>query len=287
MKFNRTILFINSIFLFAFLVSGCASFTKLAVGKRGIEIPQIVAHLEPFLKHNKITVLGRIIIQNPTNGALGLDKIYLEIRDENKTVLEKAVLDWERPVVLSKEELGAPVDINLSLAALNNKSITVFIRTGFTYKKFGLHIPIENRVAVLHLDALKETIARPLYVNIFTKFRSTILGNYSLEFMMGVTNPLSIDLAFEDGEISVCTQEGKDIAKTRLSPALFTGMQLSQIKGAIKIGNIWRNPIRGELLRRRPLKFLLSGRLRIPKTDIFIPFKIESTADISFSVTQM
>ncbi len=283
---TKKIILINSIFLSVFFISGCASLVKLAVGKNGMEIPQIVAHLEPSLIGNKIIVSGKIVMQNPTQSSLDLDKIYLEIRNENKDVLEKAVLDWERPSVTSKQELEAPVTINLGLVALNNKSITVFMRTGFTYKKFGLHIPIESRVAVLHLDALKETITRPLYINIFTKLRSTLLGNSSIEFVFGITNPLSIDLALEDGVISIYTLEGKDIAKSKLTPTLFKGSQTNQIKGSIKIGNIWSKLIRNESIRRHPLKFQLSGHLKIPNTDIFIPFRIESAVEIKFSLSR-
>ncbi len=257
---------------------------RLVAGKNGIEIPQIVAHLEPSLKDNKITVSGKIVIQNPTRSSLDLDKIYLEIRDENKNILEKVTLDWEGQSVISKHELEAPVTINLGLAVLNNKTITVFIRTGFTYKQFGLHIPIESKVAVLHLEALKEIIARPLYVNIFTKLHSTILGNVSIEFAVSITNPLSIDLVLEDGVIRIYTLEGKDIAKSKLTRTLFKGSQSNQIRGSIRIGNIWGKLIRSEAIKRHPLKFQLSGHLRIPNTDIFIPFKIESVMEIKFSL---
>jgi len=284
MKFNRKTIFINLIFLFVFFISGCAFLAKLVVGKNGVEIPQIIAHLEPSLAGDRITVSGKIIIQNPTKSSLDLDKIYLEISDENKVVLEKSVLDWERTSVTSKHELEAPVTVNLGLAALNNKNITVFIRTGFTYKQFGLHIPIESKVAVLHLGALKEIIARPFYVNIFTKLHSTIFGNSSIEFILGIANPLSIDLVFEDGVIRIYTLEGKDIAKSKLPRTLFKGSQSNEIKGSVRIGNIWGKLIRNESIKRRPLKFQLSGRMRIPNTDIFIPFKIESTVEIKFSL---
>ncbi len=283
MKFNRKTIFLNLIFSFVFLISGCASLAKLAVGKNGVEIPQIVAHLEPSLKDNKITVSGKIVIQNPTKSSLDLDKIYLEIWDENKVVLEKAVLNWERASVTSKHELEAPVTINLGLAVLNNRNITVFIHTGFTYKQFGWHIPIESKVAVLHLEALKEIIARPFYINIFTKLHSTIFGNSSVDFVIGITNPLSIDLVLEDGLITVTTLEGKNIAKTKIARTLFKGSQSNQIEGSVKIGNIWGKLIRSETAKRRPLKFQLSGNMRIPNTDIFIPFKIESVVEIKFS----
>lgn len=284
MKFNRKIISVNLIFLSAFLICGCASLAKLVVGKNGVEIPQIIAHLEPSLANDRITVSGKIIIENPTKSSLDLDKIYLEIWDENKVVLEKSVLNWERASVTAKHELEAPVTVSLGLSALNNKNITVFIRTGFTYKQFGLHIPIESKIAVLHLEALKEIIARPFYVNIFTKLHSTILGNSSVDFVIGITNPLSIDLVLEDGVITVNTLEGKDIAKTKIARVLFKGSQSNQIKGAIKIGNIWGKLMRSESAKRRPLKFQLSGHMRIPDTGIFIPFKIESVVQISFSL---
>lgn len=284
MESKKRRIFISFLFLFTFLISGCASLAKLVVEKKGIEIPQIVAHLEPILKDNKITVLGKIVIQNPTESSLDLDKIYMDIQDENENILEKVVLDWESSTVTSNQELESPVTINLGLAALNKKSITVFIRTGFTYKQFGLHIPIESKAAVLHLDSLKETIARPLYVNIFTKLRYAILGNSSIEFLLNMTNPLSIDLVLEDGVIRIYTLEDNDIARTKLDKTLFKGSQSNEIKSSIRIGNIWSKLIRNELLKRRPLKFQVSGHLRIPDTDIFIPFKIESVVDIKFSL---
>lgn len=283
MDFIKKIILASSVFIAVFFISGCAHFAKLVVGKDGIEIPQIVAHLEPSLLNNKIIVLGKIVIQNPTKSSLDLDKIYLEIRDENKAVLEKAVLDWERPNVTSKHELEAPVTIKLGLSALNSKNIAVFIRTGFTYKQFGLHIPIESKVAVIHLEALKEIITRPFYANIFTKLHSTIFGNSSVDFVVEITNPLSIDLAFDDGMVSVATSEGKDVAKTRFAHTVFKGSQSNQLKGSIGIGNIWGRLMRSESANKRPLKFQLSGHMNIPGTGIAIPFKIESVVAIKFS----
>lgn len=282
-KFKRKIIVTNLISFLIFSICGCASLAKLVVGKNRLEIPQIIAYLEPSLTDNRISVSGKIVIQNPTESSLDLEKIYLEIRGENKAVLEKAVLDWKMPTVMSKRELEAPVAINLSLSALNNKELTIFIRTGFTYKQFDLHIPVESRVAVLRLEALKEIIARPFYVNIFTKLNSTIFGNFSVDFVIGITNPLTIDLLLEDGVINVNTLEGKDIAKTNLTRTLFKGSQSNQIKGTIKIGNIWRKLIRSEIAKKRPLRLQVSGHMRIPNTEIFIPFKIESVVDIKFS----
>ncbi|MFH1202063.1 MAG: hypothetical protein V1674_04135 [Candidatus Omnitrophota bacterium] len=275
---------IFSVILAAFIICGCASLVKLVVGKNSFKIPQIIAHLEPSLKNNKIIVSGKIVIQNPTESSLDLEKIYLEIQNENGVILTQDTLDWKAKSVTSKQELEAPVSIHLGLAVLNNKSITVFMRTGFTYKKLGLHIPIESNVAVLHLKALKEIIVRPLYVAFSSKLDSTILGNSSIEFILGITNPLSIDLVLEDGVIRIYTLEGKDIARSKLTRTLFGGSQSNQIKDSIRIGNIWSRLIRNEIIKRNPLKFQLSGHLKIPDTDIFIPFKIESAVEIAFSL---
>jgi len=264
-------------------ICGCSSMAKLVVGKRGLEIPQIVAHLEPSFKDNDINISGKIIIQNPTESALYMDRISLEIRDEKKDILAKDILDWEKPSVTSGAELEAPVAIKLGLSALKNKSIDVWIRTGFTYKKFNLHIPIESRVAVLHLEALKETITRPLNINIFTKLRSAISGDSSVDFVLGITNPLSIDLSLEDVEIRILTVDGKEVAKSTLPATFFKGSQVNQVNGSIKIGNIWGKLIRGESSRGKPLKFQLTGRLVMPGTDIFMPFSIASVVEISFS----
>lgn len=272
------------ILLFSFFVSGCGSLAKIIVGKRGLEIPQIVAHLEPLLKENKITVLGKIIIQNPTQSDLGLGKIYLTFEDENNNVLGGDVLEWESQSVLSGKELEAPVKIDLDLSVLNKKNITVLLQTTFTYRALDIRIPVESKVAVLHLSALRETITKPLYVDIYTKLFTKILGDSAIEYVLSITNPLSIDLLVEDGLIRIYTLEGKDIALSSLPGTLFGASQSNQIKGSIKIGNIFGKLIRDEFIKHRPLRFQLSGKLRIPDTDIYIPFKIESSQELAFSL---
>jgi hypothetical protein len=272
------------IFLIPIFACGCASVANLVLGKDGLQIPQIVANLEPILKENKITVTGKIVIQNPTQSDLGLDKIYLSIKGDGEEVLGEDILEWARLDVKSRQELESPVRLSLSLAALNNKSISVFIRTSFTYKKLGVRIPIESKVAVLNLDALKETITRPLYVNIYAQIRTTLWGNASIEYVLTIANPLSIDLVLDEGAIRILTQRGQDIAKSDFSETLFKGAQSNKIKGSLKIGNIFRRVIRQEFVKRHPLNIELSGRLRVPETDISMPFKIESVQEIRFSL---
>ncbi len=267
----------------AVIISGCAPLGKFIIGKRGIAIPQIVAYLEPVFKENKIRVTGKIVIQNPTESALDLDKIFLTITDENNAILGQDILSWENPRVISKQEREAAVGINLGLSVLNKKSLTVFIRTTFTYKAMDLRIPIQSKVAVIDLDALKETIARPLYVNIFTKFHSNIFGRSSIQYILSIANPLSIDLVLEDSVIRIYSAEGKDFLRISLAKTLFKGSQSRQITGSINVGNILSKLIRNEISKRHPLIFQLSGKLRVPDTEIYIPFKIESTQEISIS----
>ncbi|KPK98145.1 MAG: hypothetical protein AMJ95_05345 [Omnitrophica WOR_2 bacterium SM23_72] len=283
MRSNKHFIFLL-IFNLLIFASGCTSLANIVVGKTGLRIPQLVANLEPFLKENKITVLGKIVIQNPTASDLGLDKIYLTIKGEGEEILGKDVLEWERPDVKSKQVLESPVKLSLSLGALNNKFISIFIRTTFTYKKLGVRIPIESEVAVLDLSALKETITRPLYVNIYSQIRTTLLGNASIDYVLSITNPLSIDLVLDEGAIRIFTLEGQDIAKSAFARTLFKGAQSNKIKGSLRIGNIFRKVIRQEFIRKQPLNIELSGRLRVPETDIFMPFKIESIQEIRFSL---
>lgn len=277
---------VTFIFLLALFSAGCTSLAKVIIGKRGMAIPQIVAHLEPILTENKVLLLGKIVIQNPTESILELDKIYLTIKDEKNTVLGEDVLAWGKSSVMSNNELEAPVNINLGLAALNKKSIAIFLQTSFTYKKFDLCIPIVSKIAVLHLDALKESITRPLYVNICTKFRTNLLGAASVEYVFDITNPIPVDLLFEEGKIRIYTINGKDIVKAELSQILFKASQNNQIKGTIQLGNIFGGLIGSEFSKRSPLQFQLSGKLKIPDTDISMPFKIQFTQEIAISLSR-
>lgn len=265
------------------LISGCASLAKFVVGNKGLEIPQIVAYLEPVLREDKITVVGKIVIRNPTESALDLDKIYLAVKDENNNLLAGDVLHWEKPRVISGEEIESPVRINLSLSALDKECLSIFLKTAFIYKKFNLRIPVESKIAVLSLNALKETIARPLNVYIYTKLRSNIRGESAIDYVLRIANPFSINLLLENGVIRVHTEAGVDIVASRLPPTLFKGSQSNRIQGSIEIGNIFKKLIRSEIAKRRPLRLQLSGNLRVPDTNIFMPFTIESVQEIHFS----
>jgi len=267
-----------------FLISGCAPLAKVVVRDQSVRIPQIVAYLKPVLKDNTIAVLGKIVIQNPTESELVLDNMQLAVKNENNAILDKEVLEWKTSSVKSKSELESPVAINLSLSVLNNNSISIFIQTAVIYKTLDLRIPIESKIAVLDLDALKETITRPLSVGIYTKLQADILGNASINYVFTITNPLSINLILEDGEIGIYTAGGSAVAKGALRKTLFKGSQSNQINGMIKIGNVLGRLIRTEFINKRPLRFRLSGKLKVANTDISMPFKMESVQEIAFSL---
>jgi hypothetical protein len=269
-------------FIFVFLLCGCASLVRFAVGSKGFEIPQIVAHLEPVLRDNNIAVLGKIVILNPTQSVLGLEKVDLAIKDENGLFLARDVLQWERLSVMSGEELEAPVKIVLPLATLNRDSIVVYLSTAFNYKKWRVRVPVENKVAVLHLRAIKESILKPLYVRSYNKLRTTFLGKAFLEYDFFITNPIGIDLLFEGGKVGVYTAGGTGIVKGDIPGVLFKAAQASELKGTISLGNIFDRLIGPEFFGKRPLRFEFSGKLRIPDTDLSMPVRVEFIQEIVF-----
>ncbi len=283
MRLMQSRLFAVGGFLAAFLLSGCAPLARLVVADRDIRIPQVLAYLEPVLNKNTIAILGKIVIQNPTQSDLALDKMHLIMKGDHNVILGEEVLEWNSASVKSREELEAPVAINLNLSALNNTSISIFIKTAFMYKRFGLRIPVENKVAVLNLDALKEAVSRPFSVAVYTKLRLDALGNASIDYVLTMVNPLRINLVLEDGEIGIYTLQGNTVAKSAVTKTLFQGAESNRIKGSIKIGNVLGKLMRIEFIKRRPLRFRFSGKMQVEHTDIAMPFNIESVQEIAFS----
>lgn len=271
--------------LFIFLISGCASFfAKLAPpAVKNIKMPQIAADLEPVIKDNKIFVLGKIVIQNYTESNIWLDKIFLTITDNLGNVLETSVLDWEITGVLSEGELGAPVNIGLDLATLDRESVTINLKTAFIYKKLNIRVPIESKAAVLHLGFLKESIKKPLKVNIYTKLYFDIFGRAFIDYSLGVTNPTVIDLLLENGVIRVFTVERSDIVKVSLPSIFFKEGEESRIEGTVDLGNIFDIVMNLDFLKIHPLRFQLLGELKVPDTGILMPFKFESAQEVDFS----
>lgn len=262
---------------------GCVGFfARMAVGSKGIAIPQIVAHLEPVLRENKIEVLGKVVIQNPTESSLELDKLYLTIKDEHDTIVGQNVFEWELPSVVSKKELEAPIAIDLALETLNKESLVITLKTTVTHKGFGIRIPIESKIALFNLNFLRESITRPLSVNIYTKLVAYSLGQASINYILAITNPVSVDLLLEKGLVVIYAGKGEVIAISKLTPTLFKASESSQIKGVLKLGNIFGRLKDFEFIRRNPVKVRVSGKLKVPGTDIAMPFKVESLHEVSF-----
>lgn len=265
-------------------IYGCAPLAKLTVGRKAITIPQIVADLEPVLKNNKICVSGRIIFQNPTETDIEIAQISLIIKDNTNQIVGKSLLEWQKHNLSSKKELESPVNMEFDLATLNKESISVLLQTSFFYKTLNLRIPLENTIAVLHLGFLKETVTRPLYINIHTKLHSDILGNISIDYVLVITNPAAIDLLLEDATIRIYTKEEGNIAKAALARTLFKAGQENRIKGSINLRNIFDIILRREIIKLPPLRFQLLGKLKVPNTDIYMPFELESVQDVDFSL---
>lgn len=266
-----------------FFLSGCASVAvKLVSGGKAVTIPQIVAHLEPVLRDNKIILSGNIVIQNPTESDIRLGKIYLLIKGEHKDVIEKADLEWSRENVQSRTVLESPLKIVLDLSVLNQKEISVEFKTVIIYKKFDIAIPIENKLAVLHLDSLRESIVRPFDVALYTKLRSNIF-NASIDYTFDIANPVGIDLSLENSQILIYSGK-QEIARTVLSDTLFPAGQSGKIEGVIKIEKFLNKILRSELVKKHPLTFTLKGDLRVPHTEISMPFKVESIQSVDFSL---
>jgi len=254
---------------------------------KNIRIPQILADLEPVLKDNKIFILGKIIFQNHTKSNISMEKMFLTIRDDCGNVLDESVLDWgEMSGLLSENELEAPVEIALDLAVLNKDSIAVNLKTAFVYKTLNMRVPIESKVAVIHLGFLRESIKKPLKINIYTKLYFDIFGKAFIDYSLGVVNPAVIDLLLENGVIRIFTVDKSDIAKVLLPPIFFKEGEESRIDGTINLGNIFNIILNSDFLKIHPLRFQLLGELKVPDTDISMPFKFESVQEVDFSLSR-
>ncbi len=217
------------------LICGCSPLVaRLIVNHENIRVPEVIADLEPVLGENQIIVLGKIVINNPTESIFGLQDTLLIVRDDRGNVLSESVLKWEKTDIASNDRLSAPVEIKFNLAVLNREYIDVIVKTEFYYKKLALRVPIENKVAVLHLNSLKESIQRRLDVSIYTKFRPDFSGEVSAGYVVSIINPVSIDLLLEEGIIQVSAGEEDESVKSLLSPVLFKSGQQTRVEGFIK-----------------------------------------------------
>ncbi|MDP2939037.1 MAG: hypothetical protein Q8O13_02995 [Candidatus Omnitrophota bacterium] len=282
MRAKQTVLILAIILLIA---SGCASSLKVLVGKEKlVRIPQIVAHLEPTLEKDKFLVFGKIVLQNPGESDLILGKINLTLQDESGNVLGKTEVDWQRQSLKSKDTLLAPVKFILPLEVLNKDLIQVTLFTNLIYKKANIQLPIKSKIAVLHLKSLKDSLMGPLELTIHSKLHSDILGNASIEYTLDIVNPFNVDLEMEEASLKIYTNEKPDIGKVSLTKILLIFKKQTQVKGTIKLKKAFSAIIIKEFLDGHAVRAKLNGILRIPKTDILIPFKIESVQEIDFSL---
>jgi hypothetical protein len=199
MQFKKVVITL----LFALtLCSGCASSLKVMVGKEKlVRIPQIVAHLEPSLERDRLLILGKIILQNPSESDLQLGKINLKIQDESGNLLSQIDTNWQRERIKSKEIIQAPVKFSLPIEILNKDLIQVTLNTNLLYKKLNIQLPIKSRIAVLHLKSFRNSISGPMSMTIYTKLRSDIFGNASVEYTLDITNPFNVDVQMEEANL--------------------------------------------------------------------------------------
>jgi len=277
--------FIRSIFLslLIFCVAGCTAVKYIVMKKTDIGIPQVVAYLQPAVKDNQLLVFGKVVMQNLHKSDLKLGKIFIDIKDENDIVLNKATFDWKGQNV-DNRYVEAPIYMRLPLSVLSRKQIALFMDTQVTYQLFHLDFPIQSKLAVLDLEMLKKTIIRPLDISVYTKVYTTISGDASADFTFNITNPTEAQLLLRHGKVSVYTREIGSIAEMNLSDVLFLPGHITQIKDNMSLGNIFGTILTHKLLSKYPLRLRISGEMTIPDTDIFMPFSIESVQEIDFSL---
>ncbi|MBU0635091.1 MAG: hypothetical protein KKB82_04560 [Candidatus Omnitrophica bacterium] len=274
---------LSLLLLMLFIVCGCSPFVvKLATGGRGVVLPQVVANFEPVLKENKLFIVGSLVIENTSESDIKLDRIVLVFKDEKGKIIEKAALSWQKASIAYRDKLEAPLEIKLDLSVLNKDYISVSVQTGFTYKKFNTYIPVKNELAVIHLGFLKESINRTFCVTTYTKVYSNILGGVKMDYLLQIINPAAIDLLLEKGVIRIYTNEKGDITKTALPATVFKTNQENQIKGTLDLGNIFGTLIKLDFGKIHPLRLRFSGQLRVPDTDIRMPFQIELMQEVDF-----
>jgi len=267
------------------LIAGCALPLKYLIGsEKAVRIPQVVTHLEPSLKNNQIIVGGKIILENPTESDLLLDKIFLNVKDGSGKIISKIELNWEKPQIKSRGQMEAPVEFSLPLQILNQQTIQIGLKTAVIYKVLSIRIPIESEIAVFHLAPLRNSLTGPLQVIMYTKINPDFLGNAAVKYRFTIVNPFNVDLLFEGGEFKVYTDEKGEIGKTVMASTMLGSKKETQIQGEFLIKNIFRDLFIDEFIKGHAIRAQLSGRLRLPQTSIFLPFKAEAVQEIDFSL---
>lgn len=273
------------LFLVMLVFSGCSTAVRYLTGKDDVvRIPQILAHIRPVLADNAISITGKIIIQNPNQSDLKFEEVNLTFLDEQNKLLASEILEWEDNLLPAKSEIESPIDLSLGLNVLNSNLIKVRVRTQVSHKELKISIPIDNVVAVLYLDAIRQDLTHPLDVRLHTNIYSKRLRSISIDYALEITNPFGVDLILEDGQILIFSEEAEPFSKASIDPKLLQAKERTQINGSIDLKEIIGKIIVAEFIRNHPLHIRFSADLRLPDTNIAIPLIIESVQEFDFSL---
>jgi hypothetical protein len=208
----------------------------------------------------------------------------LTIQDEAGNVLSRIEANWQREQVKPREIIQAPIKFSLPLEVLNRDLLQITLDTNLLYKKLNIQLPIKSKIAVLHLKSFKNNLSGPLELVVNSKLHSDILGNASIEYSLDILNPFNVDLQMEETILKIYTKERGDMGKVKIAKTLLISKKQTQVKGMIKLQKTFRAEIIREFIEGHAVRAQLSGNLRIPKTDIIVPFIVESAQEFDFSL---
>ncbi len=267
------------------LFSGCTIGLQYLTNRDNlVRIPQILVNVEPYFKANSVKIMGELILTNPAKSDLKLEKIYLSIKDVNGNPIKKLELDWQKPLSPTDVSMVCPIDIKLDLDVLNNDELSLFLKTDIIYKKLKLKIPYDNKVAVLHLKSLRQSLNGPMIATVYFALRPDLLSNISLNYVLEFVNPFEIDLLLE-GDIKLYFEKDKTIGSSLIKNVLLRSGQPTKLEDTIKIEESLKKIIFDEfVIKSSQLKIDFCGFLKVAKTDISIPVSIKSIQSIDFSL---
>jgi hypothetical protein len=282
-KFSLSKLFLST--AIALILSGCSVSLKYLTDRNNlVKIPQIVVSVAPELKENSLHISGKVLLENPSQSDLKLEKLFFDIKDESGGTIEQAELSWQKSSIKSLERIEAPLDIKLPGDILNKNELHVFLKTNILYQKLNIKIPFNNKVAILQLANLKNSLKGPMLVTIYSALKPDILGNMSVDYVLELSNPFSIDLLLSGG-LKIYFDPSKIIGEAKTKEILVKENDITQIKDTIVIEENLKKIIFDELVKNgSQLKMDFSGDLTVAKTDIKIPFRIKAVQSIDFSL---
>ncbi|MFZ5800048.1 MAG: hypothetical protein ACOY3D_01555, partial [Candidatus Omnitrophota bacterium] len=141
---------------------------------------------------------------------------------------------------------------------------------------------IESEIAVFHLAPLRDSLTGPLEITMHTRVFSDLLGRAAVKYHFDIVNPFSVNLELFGAQFEVYTQEKGNLAKALLPQTILASKQSTTILGQFQVKNILRDIFLDELVKGHAIKAKLSGQLRLPETEISIPFKAEAVQEVDF-----